>query len=97
MSIDKDFIKAIKAFRHKEAQKQRKEKEFQEINQIKETYRGRRMSERYSEHLDRDYPECNICDSPLGFNDDEFKEGDRYRCFTCSPLGSMLYDEIVND
>ncbi len=35
MSIDKDFIKAIKAFRHKEAQKQRKEKEFQEINQIK--------------------------------------------------------------
>lgn len=35
MKIDEDFIKAIKAFRYKEAEKQRKEKEIQEIIQIK--------------------------------------------------------------
>jgi hypothetical protein len=35
MSLDEDFIKIIKAHRHKEAQKQRKEKEAQEILQIK--------------------------------------------------------------
>ncbi len=35
MNIDEDFIKAIKTFRYKEAQKQRKEKELQEKIQLK--------------------------------------------------------------
>tara|TARA_R100000365_G_C2698136_1_gene37590 strand:+ start:168 stop:296 length:129 start_codon:yes stop_codon:yes gene_type:complete len=35
MNIDEDFIKAIKAIRYKEAEQQRKEKEIQEIIQIK--------------------------------------------------------------
>lgn len=55
------------------------------------------MSDRYSEHLDKGFPECPHCDSALGFEGDEYKEGQVDRCFTCSPPGSMLYDEIVND
>jgi|TARA_R110000824_G_scaffold398090_1_gene601740 hypothetical protein len=35
MNPEKDFIEAIKAFRHKEGEEQRKEKERQEIVQLK--------------------------------------------------------------
>ena len=53
------------------------------------------MSDRYSEHLDKGFPECTECDSALGFysgspllgfNSHEYDEGQPYRCFTCDPL-----------
>ena len=43
------------------------------------------MSEKYSEHLDKEHPECPNCDSALGFNGNEFDEGQPDRCFICTP------------
>ncbi len=55
------------------------------------------MSRRYSEHLDKGFPQCSYCDNELGFNGDEFDEGQATRCFLCDPMGSLLYDEIVSN
>ena len=57
------------------------------------------MSERYSEHLDKEHPECPDCDSALGFNGDEFDEGQPDRCFTCTPVINhirMLKDKAID-
>ena len=49
----------------------------------------KRMSDRYSEHLDKGFPECTECDSALGFYNNEYDEGTPNRCFTCEPLGTF--------
>ena len=51
------------------------------------------MSKRYSEHLDKEHPECPDCNSALGFHGDEFDEGQPDRCFTCAPKISEMTDE----
>jgi len=57
------------------------------------------MSERYSEHLDKEHPECPDCDSALGFHGNEFDEGQPDRCFTCTPVINhirMLKDRAID-
>jgi len=52
------------------------------------------MSLRFSRELDYQHPICNFCDSPLGFREDIYIEGESQRCFCCDPLGTMVYDNV---
>jgi hypothetical protein len=55
---------------------------------------GSEPSERYSEHLDKEMPECSECGSGLGFNKNEYDEGQKSRCFTCDPIGTLLGEKF---
>ena len=55
---------------------------------------GSEPSERYSEHLDKEMPECSECGSGLGFNKNEYDEGQKSRCFTCDPIGTLLSEKF---